>query len=148
MSQPSVALLRATLGRPHDSPEVAALRALMRGDLDVQTMPGVLFYWCWPRSGLDARFDEGGVTTAIFLYTAGADGHQQYEGEMPEGLRLTHCRCDVENALGRPPITGGDGVIPFWARYPEKGLQVHYASESTSDLRNRIHHVTVEAAEP
>lgn len=146
MSQPTVALLRATLERTPDSPEMAALGELMLGEPDVRTFEDCFFY-CWPRSGLDVGFDERGMTTAIFLYAAGADGHRQYEGEMPEGLRFTHCRCDVENTLGRPPITGGDDLIPFWARYPDKGLQIHYVSKSTYDLRNRIHHITFETPE-
>lgn len=101
----------------------------------------------WHQAGIGFRFENDAVT-AIFLYAQGADDYQEYRGEMPEGLSFSDTRGDVEDKLGRPDKTGGNGVIPFWADFPRNGLSITYVSIDERDSHNRIHHITITRIAP
>jgi hypothetical protein len=101
------------------------------------------FYYLYEDKGISLRFDDMGNLSAIFLYSEGADGYRQYQGKLPKGLAFQDIRKDIEEKLGSPEKSGGGGVIRFWSQYPNIGIGIGYVSKSTSDMLNRIHHISL-----
>lgn len=143
-NSPSLKSLRTILGKRSKSREVAAIHKHLKKDPEVTHSDGG-FYYSWKDHGLEFLFEKDTVQ-AIFLYADGADEFKQYRGELPDGLHFSDARREVEKKLGKPKKEGGNGVIPFWVTYPEKGVGITYVSEDTKDMANKIHHITISAA--
>lgn len=100
-------------------------------------------HYLFTAHGISFRFDRGDRLTTVFFYDNGADDFQRYRGRLPAGLTFKDIRASVEEKLGRGSGDGGGGVIRFWATYPRRGVTVTYWTKSTTDLRNRIHHLSL-----
>ncbi|HTF02990.1 MAG TPA: hypothetical protein VK826_03160 [Bacteroidia bacterium] len=100
------------------------------------------YFYVFQKKGFDLRMSYGDTITTVFVFAAGADQHKKYSGELPYELKITHNRKAVEKILGTPDVTGGDGVIPYYCAWEEKGLAITYQSLDTTDMRNKIHHIS------
>lgn len=132
---------KTLLGKGSESPEMVEYRKQLEHPPSVTKFDDC-FYQSWTELGLSFRF-KNDLLAAIFLYAEGADGFKQYGGELPERLRFSDTRRDIEKKLGNPQESGGEGVIPFWAGYPSKGVEFHYTSKDIQSLGNTIHHITI-----
>src|SRR5690349_5140030 len=93
--RPSVAALRAAIGKSHLGKEVRVIgrqlgeapviKYSMWGDELDSEREDPAFDLIWKSKGIDMSFFKGNVT-AVFLYNEGADDHKRYGGELPEGL--------------------------------------------------------------
>jgi uncharacterized protein (TIGR02996 family) len=101
------------------------------------------FWVSWKSEGLSLRFGLESFDFVV-LYAEGADGFNQFRGDLPWGLSFSDVREDVERKLGRPDISSGEGVIPFWAGYDRLGVMVSYRSENVRFMGNPIHHIVVD----
>lgn len=145
MARTTVAQLRALLGQPASSPIVRAFVAPLAADREVSTF-GDSTYFSYKPHGLSILFVADRVKT-VFLYTDGADAFEAWPGELPEGLTFRDTRAIVERKLGPPVKSGGDGYINFWCDYARGAGELHvtYASKSTTDPNNRLHHLALVA---
>lgn len=141
---PSLDALKTVLGKGPESKELMMLRKQLKGDPIIDKFEKS-FYYSWKEHGLTFLFERGNVRT-IFFYADGADGFQQYRGKLPEGLRFTDVRRDVEKKLGAPEISEGGGVGRVWVVYPKTGVSITYVSKDVNDQASKIHHVTLQAA--
>jgi hypothetical protein len=133
--------LTDVLGKGPDSKEMTALRKDLKGEPEIAKFDDCYFH-SWKDRGVSLRFEKDAVK-AVFLFADKADGFKEYRGELPEGLKFSDTRGDVEKKLGAAKESGGNGVISFWVTYPEKGLALTYASTDTKDKANAIHHFTL-----
>ena len=141
-TQSRLKTLVGLLGKDRTSPEIECLfkdlgEKPMVDDESKYEKGG--YYYSWKPKGVSLRFVSGKLAT-IFLYAEAAAGFKQYEGELPAKLSFGDTRAEVEEKLGKPEMSGGQGVIPYWAVY-EKGVQVQYVSKDLMDQKNRIHYV-------
>lgn len=107
-----------------------------------------VFYYSWKKKGVSLSFSTKQpipMLQAIFIYNEGADQFSIYPQEWPEKILPADTRKDVEEKIGKPQKSGGDGVIPFWVSYPQFGLSITYAGLSTTDMGNKIHHIAITA---
>ena len=144
-SDPRAEFMRLTvallLGKNRQSPEVGRFREVMVEEPEEAEFDSDrAFFYIWKSKGISLRFEAGKLVT-IHLYAQGADGYEQYLGDLPANLSFTDVRAEVEMKLGNPSLSGGAGVAPYWSEFQNQGVQVGYFSEDTEDLRNRIHHI-------
>jgi hypothetical protein len=133
--------LTGLLGKNRDSPEVKRFQEMVGEKAEESEFEsGKFFFYSWKSKGLSLSFVSGKLEV-VFMYAEGADGFKQYQGELPAKLSFTDTRSEVEKKLGKPEVSGGDGVIPFWVVYPSEGVLVGYVSKDTKDQKNRIHHL-------
>lgn len=86
---------------------------------------------------------NGTTVLHILLFAQGADGYSQYQGELPYGLSWSDTRAEVEQKLGLPSKSFGEGRLPYSVLYEDLGLQVNYDTPSMEDMSARIHHLVV-----
>jgi hypothetical protein len=139
---PAINTLKALLGKGEESAEMAAFRRGLKGPPKVTRLPDCYFH-SWKEHGLSIRFDDKGAVTEILLHAGGKDGYKQYRGEVPEGLRFSDTREDVEKKLGEPEKSRGGGEIPFRVEYSTKGVGIGYGSKDTKDRTNMIGHICI-----
>jgi hypothetical protein len=101
-------------------------------------------YLSYAGLGIDVLCKEESVKT-IFMYAEGKEAHRAYHGSTPEGVSVNSTRREIEDAYGRPNVTGGNGVINFWVGYEHLGLSVTYDTLDVSDLNARVRHLSVQA---
>jgi TPR repeat protein len=94
--------------------------------------------------GISFNFDKATDSlVALALYAEGADGFEQYAGELPRGLSFQLTRKEIEVLLGPPERSGSEGVINDWAVYGSKGIAIKYNDKRTDDPGLRIAVLTV-----
>ena len=101
------------------------------------------FYYSFKQKGVSLRFDTTEALTTVFLYSEGADGFRQYQGELPFKLSFVLSRKEIESFLGKPDKSGGEGVINYWVNYTSKGISLTYNSKQTDDLNARIYTMSI-----
>lgn len=101
------------------------------------------FYYSFKQKGISLRFDTTEKLTTVFLYSEGADGFRQYQGELPFKLSFLLSRNEIESIMGKPDKSGGKGVINYWVSYPSKGIGITYNSKQTDDLSARIYNMNI-----
>ncbi|WP_404424958.1 hypothetical protein [Nibricoccus sp. IMCC34717] len=74
----------------------------------------------------DSSFAKDLFLTGVHFYSAGRDGYNQYEGELPNGIAFGQTRDEVLKKLGPPAESGGGGTskvlnrsIPHWVKYTQ-----------------------------
>jgi hypothetical protein len=134
--------LQELLGKKFKSKEVQAFLKTLPGKIEVAKFQECYFHSSRD-GGISLRFDTKDVLTTIFLYAEGAEQFKQYSGELPNGLTFALTRAEIEKKLGKPDKSGGAGVIEYWVSYPMLGIGVTYRSKSTTDLNNKIRHISV-----
>jgi hypothetical protein len=135
---PAINTLKALLGKVEESEEMAAFRRGLKDPPKVSRFSDI-YYHEWKDHGLAFLFDKKGALTTIFLYADGADGYKQYRGQLPEGLRFSDTREDVENKLGEP-----EKLDPAWDVYLKRGVCVVYVQRRPDERGNKIHHITIQ----
>jgi len=133
--------LTAAIGKAADSKEVTALAKKWKSKPTVYTISKSRSAHQWKDQGVEMHFKDNAVLV-IFIYAANEKQEwTEYKGELPEGLKFSNTRADVEKKLGEPKESGGDNDTPYFASYPEKGLDIHYSSKDLKDKANKIHHI-------
>lgn len=140
----SLARLRALIGNAPASEAATALLGPLASDRTVSAFADAVYH-SYKHYGLSLHI-KNEIISAVFLYAQGADDFDAYAGELPVGLSWADARRDVERKLGAATATGGDGVIPFWARH-QHGVSVSYRDKSTTDLDNPLHHLTLRGSD-
>jgi hypothetical protein len=100
------------------------------------------YYYMFNSLGFDLMMSKKDTVTAVFVYAEGADEHRAYTEELPEGLKVTLDRREVEAILGVPDATGGEGVIPFYCSWNDKGIAITYQSKDEKDMINKVHNIS------
>ena len=138
---PDVETVRGLLGKKFKDPEVQAFLRSFPDKAEVSDFSDS-HYHSSKEGGISVLFKKpSDELTTVFLYAEGADGFKQYRGTLPNKLTFRMTRGDVEKLLGVSLTFGGDGVIPYWVDYEKLGIGIGYADKSTTDLKNRIHHL-------
>jgi hypothetical protein len=110
----------------------------------IQTNIGYMY--SYKIKGVALNFESranGLFLTEIILYNEAADGYSKYKLPLPEKLLFEDLRGDVEKKIGITKSSGGEGMIPFWAKYNSFGLKITYWSTDVKDMRNKIRYISV-----
>jgi hypothetical protein len=99
--------------------------------------------------GVQIRLDADGLICTIFLFSAGRDGFEQFQGVLPAGLCFDSRPFDVESELGAPSRSHGPdktvlGSHGGWMRYDLPAYSLHF---SFSASKGTIDFVTIMAAD-
>lgn len=101
------------------------------------------FYLKSIANGIDASLASSHmIIVAIFLYSLGYKGYEQYTDEIPGGLTFFMGINDVRNTLGEPTRSGeakfipGLGDMPAWDRYDFSNVYLHcrYSNDASRIL--------------
>jgi len=103
------------------------------------------YYYSFKPEGISLDFTTYDMLQAIFFYSEGADGYNQYQDNLPFGLSFQNTRKEIESILGPPDSSGGDGVINYWASYRSKGIGIKYNTKRTDDMNARIYDMSISA---
>lgn len=102
------------------------------------------YYYNYPQCGISFYFTtEDDLLGAIFMYSAGYDDYEQYQGKMPKELQFNFDRSHIHRLLGKPARSGGNEyvaelkkTIALWDRYEYDThiLNITYTTNSTIAL--------------
>lgn len=108
-------------------------------------------------------FSSGGVSLlvgsdmlvrAIFLYSQGREGFDQYAGEIDGGITFADVRADVIRRLGEPSTAGGGGhsavygTAPQFIRYDRPGHSLHVEFAADGGTVSLVTLMTPDATPP
>lgn len=103
-------------------------------------------YYSYKDKGVSVMFErrDGGLfLRAVFLYNTGADKFSRYLLALPEKLSFDDTRAVVEEKLGLPDSSGGNGSINYWVNYSNFGLGITYDSKAQFDKTILMHHISI-----
>jgi hypothetical protein len=134
--------LSSMLGKGIDSAEIkTSLSSLGTPQINKSSAGD---YYSFQAEGVSLKFDTQNKLDAIFYYSEGADGFQQYKGDLPLGLTFQLTRKEIESILG-PPDNSGGGATNIWTYYSSKGIGITYNTTQSDDLEARIHYISISA---
>ncbi len=137
------------LGQGIDSAEIKTwLSSLGTPEID-KTSSGDNY--SFKSEGVYLQFNTQDKLDAIFLYSEGVGGFQQYKGDLPFGLTFQLTRKEVENILGPPDGSDNDYDVPaisktnIFANYSSKDISITYNTKQSNDLEARIYQILIRA---
>jgi hypothetical protein len=141
--------LSSMLGQGIDSAEIKTwLSSLGTPEID-KTSAGDNY--SFKSEGVYLQFNTQDKLDAIFLYSEGVGGFQQYKGDLPFGLTFQLTRKEVENILGPPDGSDNDYDVPaisktnIFANYSSKDIGITYNTKESNDLEARIYQILIRA---
>jgi hypothetical protein len=111
------------LGKPYESPEVQKLFSLFTKQPDIATFEDRTFY-TYHEDGIGFQIRNDVIKT-VFLYRKGANGHFEYQGQLPHEIQWTDTRKDIERKFGKPDDISGC-KCPFMAYYDAYQFIIEY----------------------
>jgi hypothetical protein len=128
-----------TLGVPLEdvlrSPHVLAL----------QTRPQIMlvgdrFHMDLPEHGIAFVASLDGKVSSVQLHAAGHEGYEQFDGDLPEGVRFSDSREMIRARLGQPNTIGGGqhlgvlGIAAPWDRFDraDHAIHIQYSKDGLS----------------
>lgn len=130
------------LGKKIDSDEVKTWLSSL-GAPEIDRSSGTCYY-NFKSTGISLKLDAQDELDTIVLYAEGADGFQQYKGDLPLGLTFQLTRKEIEGILG-PPDSSGGGAINIWTSYLSKGLVITYNTKRSDDVEARVYDISISA---
>lgn len=105
---------------------------------------GMYFQYICQALGVEFARNSGGKVTSFWIYPQGADGNQEYKGELPLGLTWQDTRAVVERKMG-PPSRTSVGLGRFEATYLAPKLVIGYQTPSTTNMSARLYYINYQS---
>jgi hypothetical protein len=99
--------LSKLLGQTFASKEAQAFIATLPGPPEVEKAPDSTIY-DYPAGGVSVSVAPNTDRIFMIVFYGGGKSHAEYAGALPEGLRFSMTRPEVQKLLGPPEVNKGD----------------------------------------